>query len=92
MVPRQPAQRAEGRSRPRVLGSGWTAVLEIPGVAGPSGAHRLALPAQLSTPIPGSSNRLIQTALINAVLRADGTVLVGAVRPALLEHLAATTR
>jgi hypothetical protein len=63
-------------------------VLEMRGAGG---AARV-LPTQLSTPIPGSSNRLIQTALVNAVLRPDGTVFVGAVRPAMVERLAATVR
>jgi hypothetical protein len=42
-----------------------------------------------STPIGTSGDRLVHTALINAVIRADGTVFVGAVRPDALEYVAA---
>ncbi len=79
---------AAGSSSTRVLGSGWTAVLELRGMA----ANLPAEVAQLSTPIAGSADRLVPTALVNAVLRPDGTVFVGAVRPAALERIAATTR
>jgi hypothetical protein len=34
---------------------------------------------------------LLRTALVNAVITSDGRVFVGAVQPALLEHVAATT-
>jgi outer membrane lipoprotein-sorting protein len=71
-----------------VVGSGWTSVLEIPD----AGAQLGELANRATTAIPGSANRLLQTALVNAVLRPDGTVFVGAVRPALVEHLAASTR
>lgn len=79
---------AAGSSSTRVLGSGWTSVLELKG----AGANLPAQVAQLSTPIAGSADRLVPTALVNAVLRPDGTVFVGAVRPAALERIAATTR
>jgi len=77
-----------GPSDTKVLGSGWTSVLEMRGGAGSFGA----LADRATTAIPGSANRLLQTALVNAVLRPDGTVFVGAVRPALVEQLAASTR
>jgi hypothetical protein len=63
-------------------------VLEI----GDAGAQFGGLVDRATTPIPGSANRLLQTALVNAVLRPDGTVFLGAVRPAVVEQLAATTR
>jgi outer membrane lipoprotein-sorting protein len=80
------SSRADAPGSTKVLGTGWTSVLEMSG----SGGLQSVLPSQLSTPIAGSADRLVQTALVNAVLRPDGTVLVGAVRPALLERLAAT--
>jgi hypothetical protein len=77
-----------GASSTRILGTGWTSVLELKGAA----ADLPAEVAQLSTPVAGSADRLVPTALVNAVLRPDGTVFVGAVRPAALEHIAATAR
>jgi outer membrane lipoprotein-sorting protein len=74
---------------PRVLGSGWTSVLELHGAG-----NLPALGGLLDrlTSAPGSSGmRLLHTALINAVLMPDGRVFVGAVRPTALEHVAATT-
>ena len=46
---------------------------------------------QAGSTVPGSSARLLHTALVNAVITGDGRVFVGAIQPALLEHVAATT-
>jgi outer membrane lipoprotein-sorting protein len=76
---------------PTVIGTGWTAVLELhgataalPGVAG--------LPLdKLTTPIGTAGARLLHTSLVNAVLLPDGRIFLGAVDPATLEHVAAST-
>jgi outer membrane lipoprotein-sorting protein len=75
----------------RIIGSGWTAVLELRRGAG---AMVGGLPdglGQAASTVPGSSARLLHTALVNAVITGDGRVFVGAIQPALLEHVAATT-
>ena len=56
--------------------------------AGPSGVvfNDLA-----TTSVGNSGARLLHTALVNAVILRDGRVFVGAVQPAFLEHVAATT-
>ncbi len=43
-----------------------------------------------TTAIGSTGNRLLHTALVNAVFLADGRVFVGAVSPSYLEHVAAT--
>ena len=46
---------------------------------------------ELSTPIGSAGARLVHTALVNALILADGRVFVGAVSPAQLEQTAADT-
>lgn len=46
---------------------------------------------ELSTSIGATGERLLHTALVNAVIMPDGRAFVGAVTPASLEHIAATT-
>jgi outer membrane lipoprotein-sorting protein len=75
--------------RPRVIGTGWTSVLEIHD-AGAAG-NAAGLLDQLTTTIGTSGARLLHTALLNAVLLPDGRAFLGAVRPATLEHIASTT-
>lgn len=75
---------------PKVIGSGWTSVLEL-NAAGRSIAIPGGLGGKLTSTIGASGDRLLHTALINAVFTPDGRVFVGAVRPTLLEHIAATT-
>jgi hypothetical protein len=45
----------------------------------------------VTTPVGTDGARLLHTALVNALVAPDGRVFVGAVRPAMLEHAAATT-
>jgi outer membrane lipoprotein-sorting protein len=75
--------------RPRVLGSHWTTVLELrdANTFGPAGG----LLEQLTTPVGTSGMRLLHTALVNVVVTSDGRAFIGALQPAALEHLAATT-
>jgi hypothetical protein len=73
----------------KVIGSGWTSVVELP--AGAAGATTGTL-QQLSSPVGSAGERLVHTRLVNAVIMADGRVFAGAVSPTVLEHIAATTR
>lgn len=84
------------RAQPHVSVSGtaWTTVAELRPAAGAPGTHPGGpaalggLLAELSGPIGTSGDRLVHTALINAVIRPDGTVFAGAVKPGVLEHAA----
>ena len=80
---------AAGAARPTVIGSGWTSVLELSGsdVAGLGGSTL----QDLSTAVGSTGTRLVHTALVNAVILPDGRTFVGAVTPALLEHVASST-
>lgn len=91
-APVAPATPAANSARPTTLGSGWTSVLELP--TGASGTQALGggLLRDATTSVGTSGDRLLHTALVNAVIRADGRTFVGAVSPAYLEHVAATTR
>jgi outer membrane lipoprotein-sorting protein len=71
----------------RMIGSGWTAVFELA-----NGADAMPYVLQrMTTDVGNSGERLLHTALVNAVILPDGRVFVGAVTPALLEHVAATS-
>jgi hypothetical protein len=74
---------------PKLLGSGWTTVVELP--RGLPGGAFGGLLDRLTQPIGTSGARLFTTALINGVLLPDGRAFFGAVTPSVLEHLAATT-
>ena len=78
-----------GAARPREIGAGWTSVLELHNAdaLGPAGA----MVGQLTTPVGTTGMRVLHTALVNVVVTGDGRAFVGAVRPAALEHIAATT-
>ena len=73
---------------PTVLGSGWTSVVELAkGTATGLGGSTLH---ELTSAVGTTGARLLHTALVNAVILPDGRTFVGAVSPALLEHIAAT--
>jgi hypothetical protein len=86
-----------------VLGSGWTTVLSIPAgnAAGlpspgsPGDGREARSPygmfSSLTSPIGNTGDRLLRTALVNALLTADGRIFIGAVSPALLQSAAAGT-
>jgi outer membrane lipoprotein-sorting protein len=92
-----------GTAGPRVIGSGWTAVAELAGVALPaaapggdehgqsSTAEQLGALQQAMTPVSGAfgSGQLLRTALVSVLLLDDGRLLVGAVTPQVLEQAAA---
>ncbi|MDQ1601512.1 MAG: hypothetical protein QOD68_2986, partial [Actinomycetota bacterium] len=86
-------------SGPRVIGSGWTAVLQMSGVtlpAGGGGEHDGESPlgalTQAMTPVSGAygHGQLLRTKLLSVLLLDDGRLLVGAVPPAVLEQAATT--
>jgi outer membrane lipoprotein-sorting protein len=72
----------------RVLGTGWTAVAELPAKGMLSGSNARLLD-QLSSPAPGGS-RLITTSLVSVLVTKDGHIFAGAVQGSDLEHVAAT--
>ena len=92
-APTAPVKKAE----PKVIGTGWTSVLELPAgsspLAGPGsaqgkGAHAAGdLMSRLTTRLP-SGDLLLHTALVNAITTPDGRVFVGAVDPVTLERIA----
>ena len=83
-----PIQRHTGSLRPRVIGSGWTSVIEVHGAGQLAAAGPIS---ELTTQVGTSGMRLLHTALVNAVLLPDGRAFVAAMRPAALEHIATTT-
>lgn len=85
--PTTSAARPAAPAAPKLIGSGWTTVVEFPNGL-PAGAGLLdRLPAPAGT----GGARTLTTALINAVMLPDGRVFIGAVTTGLLEHVAATT-
>lgn len=84
---------APGKAHPTVSGTGWAAVLELPGglgmaraQAGPGGSP--ALLDRLTTAAP-DGGRLLSTRLFTVLLTRDGRVFAGAVPAATLEAAAA---
>jgi len=70
----------------KILGSGWTAVVESSSsVGGPGGPP---LFDQLGTPVSGG--QLITTPLISVLVTNDGKMFAGAVTPAALQQVAST--
>ena len=76
-----------GQAAPKIIGSGWTTVVELNGAS----VSQLAggLVDQLTNPVGASGMRLLHTSLVNAVFTSDGRVFVGAVTPKFLEGVAA---
>jgi outer membrane lipoprotein-sorting protein len=98
---RDTARTADGSSH-KVIGKGWTAVVELSGVSLPAGGgreheHGSAAAEQLSaltramTPVSGAfgSGHLLRTKLVTVLLLDDGRAFVGAVSPKFLEQVAA---
>jgi outer membrane lipoprotein-sorting protein len=74
----------------QVLGSGWTAVAELPSGDMITGSNSRLLD-RISTPAPGGG-RLISTSLLSVLITGSGHVFAGPVRASDLEHVAATGR
>ena len=90
-------------SAPKVIGKGWTAVVELSGVSLPAGgrgsrtgtgvrhAEQLSALTRAMTPVSGAfgSGQVLRTKLVTVLLLDDGRAFVGAVSPAILEQAAA---
>ena len=75
----------------RVIGTGWTGVLELRhGAATTTGGLPNAM-NRITTRVGNSGARLFHSPLLNAVVTGDGRIFVGAVQSALVEHVAAAT-
>lgn len=72
---------------PHVTGSGWDAVVELPGAALKQALDTTPLLSQLSRPVPGG--RLFSTSLANVLLTDDGRAFAGMVTPERLQAVAA---
>jgi len=95
---------ADKASAPKVIGKGWTAVVELSGVSltphvrGSGDGRRSSTSEQLSaltkamTPVSGAfgSGQVLRTKLLTVLLLNDGRAFVGAVPPAVLEQAAST--
>lgn len=92
--PTAPALSGSGASgAPRVIGTGWTAVVVLSDVTLPmtgDGTGQLALLTKAATPVP--QGLLLRTALVTLLLTNDGHLYVGAVDAASLQQVAATGR
>jgi hypothetical protein len=81
-----------GSGMPTVVGEGWTSVLVVSGVSLPESDESGLLDAVLGSTTtvsgPYGSGRLLETALVSALLLDDGRLLVGAVTPEILERAA----
>lgn len=92
---RQDRNRGPGRAEPssgaspKVIGTGWTSVVEFPG--GLPNGWGTGLLDKLTTPVGTGGNRLFASALLNALILKDGRVFLGAVTPGVLERIAAVT-
>ncbi|GAB3520032.1 LolA family protein [Arthrobacter monumenti] len=84
--PEMGSQDWDDQAKPTVIGSDWSAVLELPGRGDLESMDREMID-QLSTPVDGG--RLLQTKLVNVLLTDDGRVLVGAVPAERLQSVAA---
>ena len=83
---------ASTHAAPRVIGKDWTSVLEVHGgTQSLSAALSGATLRELTTPVGSSGDRLLHTALLNALILPDGRAFIGAVQPSLLEQVAAST-
>ena len=76
-------------SPPKVIGTGWTSIVEFPSGL-PTGSAG-SLIDRLTTPVGASGNKLLTTSLLNVLFMKDGRVFLGPVRPTLLEITAAAT-
>jgi outer membrane lipoprotein-sorting protein len=75
----------------RVIGSGWTAVVEVSGASMPTSRDdALGALTKAMTPVTGSygSGQVLRTKLVSVLLLDDGRLLVGAVPPEVLEQAA----
>jgi hypothetical protein len=95
------AHAGEQGSQPKVIGKGWTAVVQLSGLTLPSGgpgprdeggaaSEQLSALRRVMTPVSGAfgSGQVLRTRLVSVLLLDDGRAYVGAVSPAFLEQVA----
>jgi outer membrane lipoprotein-sorting protein len=96
------ARPAEQGSAPKVIGKGWTAVVELSGVSlasedrgsgdrrRPPATEQLSALRKAMTPVRGAfgNGQVLRTKLLTVLLLDDGRAFVGAVSPAILEQAA----
>jgi outer membrane lipoprotein-sorting protein len=93
---------APDKAAPKVIGTGWTAVVEFPGVSLPtssptgrdnrgSATDQLGALRKAMTPVQGAfgHGQVLRTKLLSLLLLDDGRLFVGSVPPAVLEQAAA---
>lgn len=73
----------------KVIGSGWTTVVERSGGLPTGAASGLLL--ESSQPVGNAGARLVTTSLLNVLILKDGRMFLGAVSPAMLQTVAAAT-
>jgi outer membrane lipoprotein-sorting protein len=75
---------------PTIIGSGWTSIAYFRhGLPAGVGGDLLT---RSTSPIGSTGDRVLTTALLNALFTKDGRVFVGAVSPSMLANAAATNR
>jgi len=77
-------------ARPKLIGTGWTSIVELPAAAtgsATSSPQAAALLGQLTTPVSGG--RALRTALLTVLVTDDGRVLAGSVPLQALQDAAA---
>lgn len=70
----------------RIIGSGWTSVLELPDVALPTAGPSARALDKLTTAVPGG--RMLKTTLLSILVTDRGRTFVGAVSPTQLQAVA----
>jgi outer membrane lipoprotein-sorting protein len=80
---------AQPAANTKVIGSGWTAIVEMRGGV-PAGAAS-GLLVKASHPVGSAGARLITTSLLNVLILSDGRVFLGAVSSSMLQATAAAT-
>lgn len=103
-VPKAHDRSPSATEAPRVIGSGWSAVAEVPGIdlagalstsnghSGDSAGNPLSALLRSSRQVNGTygSGRLLSTRLLSVLLTDDGRLFVGAVSPSALSRAADT--
>ena len=81
---------ATASAKTKVIGAGWTSIVELPG--GLPAGSTTGLLAKASRSVGAKGDRTITTSLLNVLILKNGRVFLGAVTPAALEATAAVTR
>jgi outer membrane lipoprotein-sorting protein len=94
------ARTAQADAAPKVIGKGWTAVVELSGVSltsdgsgsrdGRRSSEQLSALTKAMTPVSGAfgSGQVLRTKLVTVLLLDDGRAFVGSVAPRVLEQAA----